>query len=142
MSNEQKIKWLEVPPELSGKLLAETLLDFVNSSTKLSNQDAIEGILGSHRTLQQYLFDFMSDFIWQLSMSERLDKRNEYAVMKARQIMNFLNGRTCQSIQEEIASNLQGAISEKHLVKLKMIVAEHFKFRNTEVIDWKPPKDF
>lgn len=88
--SEQNINWLQVPYNESGELFANTFMNFVNSSSSTSNKEAIEKMMSSHRTLQQYAFDFCLYYIEQLSTTEVYDIRNTNAVETSRKIVKTL----------------------------------------------------
>ena len=59
-----------------------------------NNRVFAEAIMLEHRTLQQQLFEVMLCCIDAWAKTEHCDLRNEYTVMKSREIMALLRGDT------------------------------------------------
>jgi len=110
------INWLEVSGKESGKLFAQTFMDYVNSSLPSIDKEAIDEILKGHRTLQQYVFDFCLDFIREIAKIEYYDQRNMVAVESARDIMTQTADLTekLTRIEEEIVVFLKEKAVKKY----------------------------
>lgn len=53
------------------------------------NQPFVEAVMQEHRTLQQQIFEVMLACIDAWAKTEHFDARNEYTVMKSREIMQI-----------------------------------------------------
>ena len=93
MCEKQHINWHKVGWRKSGKLFADTFLDYVNGASSRSNEQAIDTMLGGHRTLQQQAFQFCLNYIKGMAEQEFHDPRNEFSVKTAKEIMKFLESK-------------------------------------------------
>lgn len=56
------------------------------------NHDFVQAVMSEHRTLQQQMFETMLTCIDAWAKQEHYDLRNEYTVLKCREIMNLFPG--------------------------------------------------
>ncbi len=86
MSKERDYKY---DSDECARAAAKTLSAFVNAYGH-STKAFVQQITSEHRTLQQQMFEVMLSCIKAWAESEHYDLRNEYTVMKSKEIMNVL----------------------------------------------------
>ena len=86
LTQEQK-EHIWAKPEDAISLLA----DIVNGNHKY--KEMAQGILKEHRTLQASIITLMLTTIYEMSLSQDTDLRNEYAVERCKQIVENMNER-------------------------------------------------
>lgn len=92
----EKINWHNVEWKDTGKLFAETFMDYVNTSNSKANSDAIDHLVNGHRTLQQLAFNFCIEYFQGLADQCDVgyyDLRNEFSVKTSKQIIQFLESK-------------------------------------------------
>ncbi len=73
------------------RVAVQALSDWVNGMGH-NNQAFVEGVMQEHRTLQQSMFEVMLACIAEWAKTEHYDLRNEFTVLKCREIMALLPG--------------------------------------------------
>ncbi len=73
------------------RTVAQTFSDWVNGMGH-SNNEFVQAVMREHRTLQQQMFEVMLACIDAWSRTEHYDLRNEFTVLKSREIMALFPG--------------------------------------------------
>ena len=80
--------------EEKAQAVVRDLSDWVNEMGH-NNQDFVEAVMREHRTLQQQMFEVMLACVAEWAKTEYYDARNEFCVLKCREIMTLFPGGAC-----------------------------------------------